>query len=232
MGLAEPATPLLKGELDGIPMHIIHVETRPQAEVGIKLDGIVDEPIWQTLPYYDNLIGSVPATGKPGEYPSEFRVLATEKGLYVSAVLYQPPETINNRFTKRDAQGERDTIGITIDSTGTGTFAYWFILSASGTIQDGKVLPVRRYNTVWDGTWLHKTAHFSEGWSAEMFFPWSMMTLPKVPSDYREIGFAFSRQVSHNNQRLFWPGHPYSSRQFVSALNTMQLNGKKKRKLI
>lgn len=230
---ADPTgAPELKGTLDGIPMHVIKVETRRHDEVGIELDGRVDEPIWQTVPYYDNLIGSVPATGEPGEYPSHFRVLATEKGLYISAVLYQPPETINNRFTKRDSQGERDTIGITIDSTGVGAFAYWFILSASGTIQDGKVLPVRRYSSVWDGTWLRKTAKFAEGWSAEMFFPWSMMTLPETPGGYRELGFAFSRQLSHRNQRLFWPGHPYSSRQFVTALNTMQLHDVEPRRLI
>lgn len=221
-----------KGELDGIPMHIIRVPTYQHDEVGITLDGVVDEPIWRSLPAYDNLIGSVPATGLPGDYPSEFRVFATEKGLYISAELFQPPETINNRHTKRDSQGERDTIGITIDASGVGAFAYWFILSASGSIQDGKVLPVRRYSSVWDGTWQHKTAPMDDGWSAETFFPWSMMTLPDTPSDYREIGFAFSRQVSFKNQRLFWPGHPYSSRQFVTALNTMQLNGVEPRQLL
>ncbi len=235
-GIAEPGTSvgevIPKGELDGIPMHIIHVPTYKHGEAGITLDGVPNEPIWRTLPYYDNLIGSVPATGLPGDYPSEFRVFATEKGLYISAVLYQPPETINNRHTKRDAQGERDTIGITIDATGVGAFAYWFVLSASGSIQDGKVLPVRRYSSVWDGTWVHKTALRNDGWSAETFFPWSMMTLPETPGDYREIGFAFSRQVSHKNQRTYWPGHPYSSRQFVTALNTMQLEGIEPRQLI
>ena len=33
----------LKGELDGIPMHTINVETRHQREVDIVLDGRVDE---------------------------------------------------------------------------------------------------------------------------------------------------------------------------------------------
>ena len=219
------------GTLDGIPMHIIHVETRRQGQVAIKLDGRVDEPVWQTVPYYDNLLGSVPATGKPGEYPSRFRVLATDKGLYVSAVLYQPRGTINRRFTKRDAQAERDTVGVTLDTTGTGAFAYWFVLSASGSVQDGKVLPERRYSTVWDGTWLHKTALLNDGWSAEMFFPWSMMTLPENEGT-RDIGFAFSRRISYKNQRLAWPGHSYSSRQFVSALNIMKVEGVKPRKLL
>ena len=228
-----PGQQEVMGELGGIPMHRVSVETRAHDDVDIRVDGVVEEYDWQTVPYYDNLLGNVPFTGKPGEYPTQIRMLATEKGLYVSAVLYQPPETINHRYTKRDAQGDRDTFGVTIDSTGTGAFAYWFILSASGTVQDGKVLPERRYSSVWDGTWEHKTATFDEGWSAELFFPWSMMTLPPTDAEgNRNVGFAFSRRVSHKNQRLFWPGHPYSAPQFVTALNSMELGGIEQRPLI
>lgn len=228
-----PGSQEIKGTLGGIPMHRISVETRAHDDVDIQLDGRVDEYDWQTVPYFDNLLGNVPFTGEPGEYPTQIRMLATEKGLFVSAVLLQPPESINHRYTKRDSQGDRDTFGVTIDSTGTGAFAYWFIVSASGTVQDGKVLPERRYSSVWDGPWEHKTALFDEGWSAELFFPWSMMTLPEADAEGdREVGFAFSRRVSHQNQRFFWPGHPYSAPQFVTALNTMDLGGIEPRPLL
>ncbi|MBT7369538.1 MAG: hypothetical protein HN816_02765, partial [Gammaproteobacteria bacterium] len=142
----------------------------------------------------------------------------------VSAVMYQPPETVVMRMSKRDDYIDRDTYAVTLDSTGHGEFAYWFIIALGDTVMDGKVLPERRYTTDWDGPWLYKTARFDEGWSAETFYPWSMMSLPEKDGA-RDIGFAVARQVSHTNERYYWPGHSYSSPQFVTALNTMRVEG-------
>jgi hypothetical protein len=213
-----------KGSLDDIPMHTINVQTHPHEEVDIKLDGLVDEAIWQQVPAFDMMLVSVPGIGKPGEYRTENRLLATEKGLYISAVMYQPPESIVMRMTKRDDHTDRDTYGVTLDTTGEGEFAYWFVIGLGDTVMDGKVLPERRYTSDWDGPWLYKTSRFDQGWSVEIFFPWSMMNVPEVEGT-REVGFALSRQVSHTNQRYYWPGHTYSSPQFVTALNTMYLEG-------
>jgi hypothetical protein len=213
-----------KGELDSIPMHYINVQTVAHANVDIILDGLVQERVWLEIPSFDNMLVSVPGTGEKGNYVTESRLLATEKGLYISAVMYQPPETIVRRMTNRDEHIDRDTYGITLDSTGTGTFAYWFVIGLGDSVMDGKVLPVRRYTSDWDGPWLYKTSQFDKGWSVEAFFPWSMMNLPENEGT-RQIGFALSRQVSSTNQRYYWPGHAYSSPQFVMALNTMHIEG-------
>ena len=221
----------IKGYLDGVPMHYINVQTRSHDTVDIKLDGLVNEAIWQEIPAFDNMLVSVPGTGKPGHYLTENRLLATEQGLYVSAVMYQPPETIVMRMTNRDSHTDRDTFGVTLDTTGQGEFAYWFAVGLGDTVMDGKVLPERRYSSDWDGTWLYKAARFDKGWSVEIFFPWSMMNLPEIEGR-REVGFALSRQVSHTNERYYWPGHTYSSPQFVTALNSMRVEGIEPRRLI
>ena len=214
----------LKATVNGVDLHYIKVETRPHADVGIKVDGRVDEADWQAIDHWDNLIVSTPDTGKPGKYRTEYRLLATEKGLYVSGVMYQPPDTLVERLTNRDLFIDRDTMGFTLDTSGEGTFGYWFIVALGDSLMDGKVLPERRYSNSWDGPWLGRSARFDDGWSAEMFLPWSMVNLPAVEGE-REIGFAFSRQVSDSNERYWWPGHPYSAPQFVSALNTMKVDG-------
>jgi hypothetical protein len=221
----------LKGELDGIPMHYINVQTWDHGDLDIVLDGRVDEPIWQETPFFDNMLVSVPGTGEKGKYPTENRFLATEKGLYISAVMYQPPTSIVLRMTNRDEHIDRDTYGVTLDSTGKGTFAYWFVIGLGDSVMDGKVMPERRYTSNWDGPWLYKTARFDEGWSIEIFFPWSMMSIPEKEGT-RQIGFAVSRQISFINQRYYWPGHAYSSPQFVTALNSMSLENVEPRRQI
>jgi hypothetical protein len=212
------------GALDGIPIHRFVVPTVADDDTNIRLDGVVDEPVWQTIAPHDRMLGSVPATARPGRYPTEVRLLATERGLYVSAVMYQPPETLVTRLSIRDLQMDRDTIGITLDTTGEGKFGYWFTLALGDSVQDGKVLPERNYSIDWDGPWIGRTARRDDGWSAEMFFPWSMMALPPVDG-LRTIGFAVSRQVSHENARYQWPGHAYTAPRFVTALNQMVVEG-------
>jgi len=221
---AEPGTQKVIGYLDNIPMHEISLQTFEDAEVGLQIDGQVDELIWGNLPTYNNMIVAVPGTGEPGEFPTEIRMFATEKGFYVSAVMRQPKETLVRRLTPRDQFIDRDTFGFTLDTTGQGLFAYWFIVALGDPVMDGKVLPERRYTNDWDGPWQGKTATLADGWSVEMYLPWSMMNLPEA-EDVRTIGFAASRQVSSSNERYQWPGHAYSSPQFVSALNAFKVQG-------
>jgi len=216
-------------ELDGIPIHRINVETRPHDAVQIELDGQVDEAAWASVQPFDQMLVAVPATGKPGRYRTETRLLATEQGLYVSAILYQPVDTLVTRRTIRDEFIDRDSFGITLDTSGEGKFGYWFTLALGDSQQDGKVLPERNYSRDWDGPWIGHTAKRPDGWSAELYFPWSMLSLPNTGAS-RVIGFAVSRQVSHENARYQWPGHAYSSRQFVTALNQMRLDGVAPRK--
>ena len=212
----------LLNTLDGIPMHRIAIETRVHDEVDIDVDGHVDEAVWATVAPFDNMLVSIPASGKPGRYRTETRLIATERGLYVSAVMEQPPETLVTRMSVRDDFIDRDTFGMTLDTSGEGKFGYWFNVALGDTQMDGKVLPERNYSRDWDGPWVGKTQRRDDGWSAEIFFPWSMMNLPSR-SGPRTIGFAVTRQVSHENARYQWPGHSYSSAQFVSALNAMKL---------
>ncbi len=215
-----------KGVLDGIPMHYITVRDVPHDSVQIRIDGKVEEPVWAELPAYDNMLVAIPGTGKPAGWQTAIRLLATEKGLFVSAVMKQPKKTLVSRMTNRDEFIDRDTFGVTIDTTGHGLFAYWFTLALGDSKQDGKVLPERRYTSDWDGPWLGATTELDDGWSAETFFPWSMMTMPNVEGT-RSIGFSFTRQISFENERYQWPGHAYSAPQFVTALNTMQVNNVK-----
>ncbi|XOV89245.1 MAG: DUF5916 domain-containing protein [Pseudomonadota bacterium] len=228
---ALPSTPTLLGDepqllgfQDGIPFHRIAIRNFGSGDPGIVLDGAVDEPIWDTVRPYDNMIVAVPAKGTAGEYSTAVRLLATDKGLYVSSVMEQPPETLVRRFSTRDDFIDRDTFGLTLDVSGQGLVGYWFIVALGGSVMDGKVLPERNYQRDWDGPWIGRSAVRPDGWSVEMFLPWSMMNMPDTGA-VRNIGFAASRQISHSNERYQWPGYAYSSARFVSALNQADVEG-------
>jgi hypothetical protein len=217
-------TKTLIDQQDGIPRHQIAVRNFLESEVKIKVDGKVDEDIWQRIEPHDNMLVAVPGTGAPAEYKSEYRLIATEKGLYVGAIMYQPPETLVRRMAGRDQSIDVDNFGITLDVSGEGLVGYWFMVNLGDSMMDGKVLPERNYKMDWDGPWLGKSFVRPDGWSGEMFLPWSMMNVPSAKGA-RNIGFAASRQVSHSAERYQWPGYSYSSARFVTALNQMKVEG-------
>ena len=76
----------------------------------------------------------------------------------------------------------------------------------------------------WDGAWEGKTAVTDSGWSAEMFIPWSILSMPSV-EDRRSLPFAITRYVAHKNQRWMWPPLPFSGSTFISGFQPMELTG-------
>lgn len=221
----------LKDTFDGVAVHNINVQTRTHKDVDIRIDGLVDESIWQDIPAFDHMIVTTPDLRIPGTYPTATRFIATEQGLYVSSVMEQPSDKIQIRMSRRDWLSNGDRWGFTLDPAGDGTFAYWFGVALGDSIQDGKVLPERRFSTDWDGPWYYKSARTESGWSVETYFPWSIFSLPETEGP-RKIGFAVNRSVAYKDQRFYWPGHPYSSPQFVTAMNSMHVEGIEPRKLL
>ena len=209
---------------DGIPRHQISVRNFLEKDVDIDVDGKVDEVIWQQVEAHDNMLVAVPGTGAPASYKTEYRLIATEKGLYVSAIMYQPPETLVKRLAARDQSIDVDNFGITLDVSGEGLVGYWFYVNLGDSVMDGKVLPERKFRIDWDGPWVGKSFVRPDGWSGEMYLPWSMMNVPATDGP-RKIGFAASRTVSNTAERYQWPGYSYSSARFVTALNQMEVRG-------
>lgn len=212
------------GSEGGIDLNELQIQTLDHDAANVTIDGVIEEAVWRGIPYYDNMRVSIPDLGTPAKYSTKVRLFATEKGLYVSSDMEQPADSIVERITRRDDWVDRDTFGVTLDPSGEAKLGYWFWVALGDSYADGKVLPERRWQRDWDGPWVGKSARTATGWSVEMFLPWSMLDVPALEG-LRNMGFAASRLVSHQNQRYQWPGYGVSSKRFVSAFNRIQMNG-------
>lgn len=214
------------GSEAGVDLHQLQIRTLGHADAEITIDGRIDEAVWQGISYYDNMGVSIPDLGTDAEFSTKIRLFATEKGLYVSADMEQPADTLVERLTRRDDWVDRDLFGVTIDASGEGKLGYWFYVALGNSLNDGKVLPERRFQRDWDGHWTAEAARTDTGWSAEMYLPWSMMDMPQREG-LRNMGFVASRMVSHRNQRYQWPRYGVTTKRYVSAFNRMQMEGVK-----
>ena len=98
-------------------------------------------------------------------------------------------------MTSRDTRLDRDAFTVSLDPSGQGLYGYFIRLNLGESMTDGTILPERQFNLQWDGTWNGRTSELENGWSAEIYIPWSMLALPQA-EDVRRIGF-FSTQVGH-----------------------------------
>ena len=195
------------------------------AGTDIVIDGRLDESVWRDHPVLGEYRVLQPDTLAEPTYATELRMFYTDRGLYAAFDLEQPAETLVQRHAPRDAfDVNRDTIGLNLDSSGSGRFGYWVTLALGDGQMDGTVLPERQYNREWDGVWYGATQRTDRGWSAEFFVPWSQMAMPKEDG-VRRINFYSSRRVAHLDERWGWPALPNSRPRFMSLWQPLEFQG-------
>ena len=192
-------------------------------DVDVQVDGQLDESVWQRIDPIGNLVVTTPDTLAETPYATDMRIFYTERGIYVSFDMEQPPETLIQRHAPRDAfDVNRDTVGVTLDTSGDGRYGYWMTLALGDGEMDGTILPERQYGRDWDGAWYGATRTTDRGWVAEMFIPWSQMAMPKSEG-LRRIGVYASRRVAHLDERWGWPGLTETRPRFMSAMQPLEL---------
>jgi hypothetical protein len=188
----------------------------PASSIDVQIDGRLDESIWSQIEGFDNMRVVHPDTLKKPGSSSLTRMFYTEKGLYFGIKCTQAPETLVARLTSRDTTINRDGVSFIIDPSGRGLYSYWFKVNLGGTLVDGTVLPEKRLNVQWDGPWYGAASEIPDGWSAEMYLPWSMMSMPSSEKT-RTMAFYVSRKVAHLDEMWSYPALPETNGIFLSG---------------
>ena len=172
-----------------------------EIDAPVVIDGRLDDAVWQNLPEYDEFSVTDPDTLVKPSHETRVRLFYNDEGLYLGILMRQPKETLIARLSSRDNREiKRDNINLTLDTSGEGRYGYWFGINLGDTQMDGTLLPERQFSNDWDGAWRGATTPLEDGWSAEMFIPWGIVSMPKVEGE-RRIGLYMSRFVAYLDER-------------------------------
>ncbi|MEE9176239.1 MAG: carbohydrate binding family 9 domain-containing protein, partial [Thermodesulfobacteriota bacterium] len=122
----------------------------------IKVDGLLDEPVWEKAPEIGDFIQFEPERGKPASLRTIAKILYDEKFIYFGFICYDPqPEKIAAQMTKRDANiPNDDAVGVFLDTFHDRRNCYFFMTNLLGTQRDGRITENGRTSeTTWDGIW-------------------------------------------------------------------------------
>lgn len=170
-----------------------------------KIDGILNEELWQNAALATNFTERNPKNGKPEEpgYETVVRIAYDDTGIYIGAEMRDPhPENIKKQLTERDDIGNDDFFGVSINGYNDHQQAMMFIVQASGVQADSKIFTNANDDYSWNGVWYSAVKIHEMGWTAEMKIPYSELRFPK--KEVQDWGVNFMRNIQKNNQDLTW----------------------------
>ncbi len=180
---------------------------------GIKIDGIIDELIWESAPRSGGFIQYQPDGGKPASESTFVRVAYDDEALFIAMEIYDSePGKIVSRLTRRDRWVEGDLVHVIIDSYHCHPTAYAFTLYASGTQRDVYYCNDTWSDSDWDAVWEGRTRIADWGWPAEYKIPFHCLRFSC--EDNPVWGIYFSRSVSRKNELDRWLHIPESAPDF------------------
>jgi len=185
------------------------VASRLPPGVAPRLDGRLDDDVWQLAQPFGNFIQREPAIGAPATDRTEFRVLYDDLTLYVAVWAFEDhPEGIIASELMRDALLRKgDSVKIVLDTLHDHRNGFYFSTNPLGALKDGFATENGRMNWDWNAVWEVKTTRDEKGWYSEFAIPLSQLRFKGQPGE-QVWGFNVGRQVVHKREDSTFVPYP------------------------
>lgn len=203
------------------------MNTRPVAEAQALneaplIDGdVLNDPIWQTIAPFDEMVQAQPNFGLPATERTEIRIAYTSEVFFISAVCYDAnPDGLVVSDARRDADLDNtDAFIFILDTYKDSQNGFVFGTNALGVEYDAQVDnegqgnfnanrqqggTIGGFNLNWDGSWEVRTEVGEYGWSAEFAIPLRTLRFQSG----RDWGINFRRNIRKTNEITYWAPMP------------------------
>ncbi len=202
----------------------------PEA-TAIRIDGELNDAVWQTVPPITGFKQREPRDGAEPTFQTEARVAYDATALYVAVRALDPePHKIVGIRTRRDQSSPSDWVRVIIDSFHDRRTAFEFGVNPAGVKRDVYWYNDSNEDTGWDAVWDAAVTRDRDGWRAEFKIPFSQLRFH--PAESATFGLAVVRMVGRLNETDTWPLISKSATGVVSSfgeLTGLRLNRSAKR---
>ena len=176
----------------------------------IKIDGMLDEPVWQNVEPIRQLYQIQPDQGEPATEKSEIRILYDDKKLYFGFVFFDSEiDKIVANDMRRDSSGLRsnDYGFLLLDTYNDQRNAVFFRFTPVGGMEDTAVSNSGgSLNTSWDIVWECRCRINEDNWTAEIAIPFSQLRFEQ--SEMMNWGLNFGREIARKREIAAWNEAP------------------------
>lgn len=190
--------------------------TAVRTDESIKIDGVLDEAIWESISPITEFVQRLPQDGADPTEKSQMQIAYNDQYLYFGFTFYDSePEKVRATILNRGGWIHRDDkLEIALDTYHDKRNAYLFEMNPLGTQDDALITDESSPGLdewAWDGVYISEGNVTDFGWVLEVAIPWTTLRFPS--KDELTMGLAIKRYINRKNESVMWPhiGLEYSS---------------------
>ncbi len=180
---------------------------------GLRLDSVLDEPVYDTVPPITGFIQQVPDIGAPATEPTEAWVTFDETNVYVSARVWDSaPESqwvANEMRRDTDQLLQNDTFTAFFDTFYDRRNGFNSYTNPLGARADQQFTNEGNPNVDWNPVWDVRTGRFAGGWTVEMEIPFKTLRYRSAPPHI--WGIQLRRAIRCKNEWAYLTRLPISA---------------------
>ncbi|SMF38643.1 hypothetical protein SAMN02745866_02455 [Alteromonadaceae bacterium Bs31] len=172
------------------------------------IDGILDEPEWQSATRISADYETNPREGAPAVVKTLAYAYSDGKSLHVAIHSFDPdPSKIRARLVDRDVAWDDDLAGFSVDTFNDKRTAYEFYVNPKGAQIDARIRENngRDDDDSWNAIWYGAAKITDDGWIAEISVPFNALRFPATSSadnkGTQQWGFAIFRKYPRDISR-------------------------------
>jgi len=179
----------------------------------IRLDGRLDEAVYETVPPITGFIQQIPDEGALASERTDAWVFFDETSIYVSARAYDsapPSEWVANEMRHDVIQlRQNDSFSLLLDTFHDRRNGVAFLVTPIGGYSDFAITNEGNVNTDWNVVWDMRTGRFEGGWTVEIQIPFK--SLRYQPGETQVWGIQLRRIVRRRNEAAYLTALPISA---------------------
>jgi hypothetical protein len=174
----------------------------------VKIDGLITDEAWKEAAVMTNLIEFRPKVGDT-EDPANKTIaylMYSDDGIYFGGYCYERNrDSIASELVGRDGFGTNDYIGIIFDTYLDKLNGFEYFVTPLNEQWDAKMSPNPNGNSEdfsWNAVWESGAVIHSDGWSFEMFIPYSAIRFGK--NQVQNWGLNITRRRRKTEEQFTW----------------------------
>lgn len=181
----------------------------------IVVDGVLDEPDWQSALPAGNFKQNFPFDSSLAIMQTEAKVTFDDQFLYISGVCFQPPKYTVQSLRRDFPNASSDMFFILIDPFGDKLNGFYFGVTPFGVQKEGLLFTGSAgvdNNFDWDNKWYSKATKHEDKFIVEIAIPFKTLRFKKNNSGVNEWNINFCRFSLTYNERSSWAPIPRNFR--------------------
>jgi uncharacterized protein DUF5916 len=189
----------------------------------IRVDGVLDDHAWERAVPISDFIQKEPQENAPPTEDMEVRFVYDDSAIYIGARMFKKNEAaIQAPLGRRDAvKDQAEYLLVSLDTFHDHRTAYAFGVTATGVRidryypQDDETVFDESYDPVWQA----KTNIQDDGWTAELWIPFSQLRFNEQPEQI--WGLNIQRSTPNTNEMDYWEPVPRTVKAWASRFGDL-----------